>query len=175
MNNLSVEKQIDDEISVKLKKMRMVFFDFDGVFTDNRVIISENGEESVVCNRSDGIGLNMLRSFGLEMLVLSTETNSVVAARSEKLEISCIHGCENKLETMNSVLSEKGIGSSEASFVGNDVNDYACMTNVAIAVCVNDAFAEIKQISDIVLQRKGGDAAVREFCELVRLARTQSP
>lgn len=174
MNSFSVEKQIDDEISIKLKKMRMVVFDFDGVFTDNRVIISENGEESVVCNRSDGIGLNMLRSIGLEMLVLSTETNSVVATRSRKLQIPCIHGCENKLETLSSVLSEKGIGLSEASFVGNDVNDYACMANVGIAVCVNDAFEEIKHISDIVLKRNGGDAAVREFCELVRLARTPS-
>ena len=164
--------KLDGETFEKLRLLQAIFFDFDGVFTDNRVIVSENGQESVICNRSDGIGLRMLRSLGLEMMIISTETNRVVSERAQKLKVSCIHGCENKLETMNTILAEKGIAAEHAAFVGNDINDSDCLKNVGVSVCVQDAFPEIKQISTIILQKNGGEAAVREFCELVHNSKT---
>ena len=71
---------------MNLKKIKAIVFDFDGVFTNNRVIVSEDGKESVICNRSDGIGLEMLRSLGIPMTIISTEKNPVVAQRATKLE-----------------------------------------------------------------------------------------
>ena len=82
---------------MNFRNIKAVVFDFDGVFTDNRVIVSENGKESVICNRSDGIGLEMLRNLGIPMTIISTEKNPVVDFSAKKLKLSVVHGVENKI------------------------------------------------------------------------------
>ena len=145
----------------------MVFFDFDGVFTDNRVLVSDDGKESVQCYRSDGIGLEKLRKLGIECMVISAETNPVVSERCRKLKIDCIQGCKNKLEAMKKILDEKKIMAQECIFVGNDDGDLECMQYIGFSVAVADAYPIIKRNALIILDRKGGYGAVRELCELV--------
>ena len=89
--------------------LQFIVFDFDGVFTDNLVYISESGQEFVVCNRSDGLGLSKIRGLNIPMYVISTEKNPVVTYRCKKLEINCIQGCDNKLITLNELLMKKNI------------------------------------------------------------------
>lgn len=153
--------------------IKLVVFDFDGVFTDNRVIVSEDGKESVICNRSDGIGLSMLRKQGIEMIILSTEKNKVVEHRAKKLQLECHYNIDNKLKYLKLLLKQKGISLKNTAFLGNDINDYDCLKNVGLPVVVADAFPEVKKIAKIILTKKGGEGAVREFCELLSNSKTK--
>jgi 3-deoxy-D-manno-octulosonate 8-phosphate phosphatase (KDO 8-P phosphatase) len=150
-----------------LKKIELVVFDFDGVFTDNKVYITENGMESVSCFRSDGLGLDLLRKLNIKMAIISTEKNCVVQARAKKLRLDCYHGIDEKKIVLQSIIDQYGVDFSKVAFVGNDINDLSCMRLVGLPVAVNDAYPEVKKAARIVLNRKGGMGAVREFCEMV--------
>jgi len=145
--------------------LRLVVFDFDGVMTDNRVWVNEQGEEFVACNRSDGLGLEMLRGLGLELLVLSTERNGVVGARCRKLGLPFEQGLADKAGRLRAILHQRGIDASDVIYVGNDVNDLECMHLVGCAVAVADAHPDACQAADIVLTRAGGHGAVRQLCD----------
>ena len=144
-----------------------VIFDFDGVFTDNNVIVDEDGKEAVTCNRSDGFGISILKKSGLHLLVLSTEKNPVVFKRCEKLGIPCVHGIDDKKTFLSAWLREHDIDCNNAIFVGNDVNDSECLTFVGCGVVVADAHEEVKRISKIILKNNGGKGAVRELCDMI--------
>lgn len=148
-----------------LRKVKFIAFDFDGVFTDNRVIVSERGEESVLCSRSDGIGLERLREIGIQFAVLSTESNPVVLARCKKLGVPCYSGLLDKLSCLKTLIEQQGIEFSEVAFVGNDINDLPCLRTVGFAVTVADAWDEVRREARYVLKRAGGFGAVREFCD----------
>lgn len=142
-------------------------FDFDGVFTDNRVLVGEDGSEYVFCNRADGLGLANLQQNGIDCIVLSTETNPVVARRCEKLKLECFQGCADKGEVLEEILRRKKIDSARVGYVGNDINDLDCMKNVGVAICVADAAPEIRALAHWITSRRGGEGAVREICDLV--------
>jgi YrbI family 3-deoxy-D-manno-octulosonate 8-phosphate phosphatase len=146
-------------------------FDFDGVLTDNRVLVFDDGREAVWCNRSDGIGLAALRRIGLATLILSTEINAVVMHRARKLEVECIHGSEDKWATLAGVLQARDIDPALVAYVGNDLNDLECLRHVGLPICVADAYAPVKKLARIVTRRRGGDGAVREVCDLIVRAR----
>lgn len=162
---------LDPSLVPLIQSLRLVVFDFDGVFTTNQVIVNQDGVESVVCNRSDGLGLRLLKAVDLENLILSMEANPVVVARARKLKMQCIHNCENKLEALNSLAQERGISLSQIAFVGNDINDVESMYGVGVPVAVQDAYPEAKKAAKWVLSRPGGSGAIREFCEVVARVR----
>ena len=144
---------------------RLVVFDFDGVMTDNRVWVGEHGHEQVACSRSDGLGLAMLRRLGLDVFVLSTETNPVVGARCRKLALPYEQGVADKPARLRSLLNERGILPSDVIYVGNDVNDLDCMRLVGCSVAVADAHPEVLRAADVTLTCAGGHGAVRELCD----------
>jgi N-acylneuraminate cytidylyltransferase len=148
--------------------IKAVVFDFDGVFTDNRVMVSEDGGEAVQCNRADGLGLDYLRSTGIPLLVLSTERNPVVAARCRKLQIECRQGLADKLAALKQFARERQIPLSSIVYVGNDLNDVQCLVEVGCGIVVADAHSSVKDTAAIILTRRGGDGAVREVCDLIR-------
>lgn len=156
-----------------LSKIRIVFFDFDGVMTDNRVWVSQDGSESVACNRSDGLGIGFVRRLGIPMFIVSTETNPVVHRRAAKLKMECFAPCDDKIGQVNAILKKHGLELKDAAFVGNDVNDLESLINVGFAAVVGDAYPEVKRVAHLVLKRNGGHGAVREFCDL--LVNAQKP
>jgi len=149
------------------RRIDLVVFDFDGVFTDNRVLVMEDGREAVVCNRGDGMGLTRLREHGVETLVLSTEVNPVVSARCHKLKMPFFQGLSNKAATLRQIAAERGVELERTIYVGNDLNDLECMNAVGFAVAPRDAAATVLDQADLVLSNKGGDGAVRELCDLI--------
>jgi len=149
------------------KRLDCIVFDFDGVFTDNAVILSEDGRESVRCNRSDGLGIDFLRKTGLRLLVLSKEKNPVVTKRCAKLRIECIQGIDDKKEFLQSWLDKNGLSADRMIYVGNDQNDLDCLALAACAVGPADSHPSILSSLDIVLHSAGGKGAVRELCDLV--------
>jgi N-acylneuraminate cytidylyltransferase len=148
-------------------KLSLLAVDFDGVLTDNRVWVTEQGTESVACNRSDGLAIEMLRSHGVEVFVLSKESNPVVAARCNKLAVAFHQGVENKHAALRSIAMERGIDLAQTAYVGNDVNDLLCMASAGCGVAVADAHPEVLRQADIVLKVPGGRGAIREVCDLI--------
>jgi len=147
---------------------RALILDFDGVLTDNRVITFQDGSEAVICSRGDGMGLEILGGMGIAIIVISKERNPVVKARCDKLGIDFKQGVEDKLTVMIDWLDNKGIESSSAIYVGNDVNDIECMKAVGCPVSVCDGHSDVKAISKVVLNNRGGYGAIRELADQIR-------
>jgi N-acylneuraminate cytidylyltransferase len=163
-----IRDQVQADVLKKLPEtIAAVVFDFDGVFTDNSAIVLEDGREAVTVNRGDGMGIKWLKEVGVPILILSTEPNPVVQARAKKLGLPVIHGVERKWMILQEWLSERDLHASQVVYVGNDINDAECMSQVGCAVAVADAVPEIIKQSEIVLENKGGHGAVREICDLI--------
>jgi len=157
-----------------LRSVRLVLLDFDGVLTDNRVIVSESGEESVVCSRADGIGIARLRELGIPCCVVSSEENAVVERRCEKLGVRCFRGVKSKVDVAEALGIELGVSPGEMLFVGNDVNDLDVLRFVGLGVAVADAVPEVQQVAGMVLECRGGLGAVREICDRIAAAVTSA-
>jgi len=149
------------------KRVDLVVLDFDGVITDNRVWVDAEGRELVAAYRGDGWGLARLREKGIRMVVLSRETNSVVAARCQKLGIPVKQGVNKKDEVLQKLFKEMDVSPAHTIYVGNDVNDLPCFPIVACALVVADAHPRAKVEADLVLKRRGGYGAVRELCDIL--------
>ena len=152
-----------------------LILDFDGVFTDNKVYLSEDGIESVKLDRRDGLAFDLLKFFmkekgwDLEIFVLSKEKNVVVQKRCKKLDINCFSGKKNKGEFIVSYLNEK-FGESEISkkgvvFLGNDINDLSAINVAGFSVAPSDSHQLVLNSVDLVLENKGGDCFIRNFVE----------
>ena len=150
-----------------LAGIRLVAFDFDGVFTDNTVYVSQDGVESVRCWRSDGIGLTRLRSTGVHVLILSTEINPVVKVRADKLKAPFRQGIEDKAATILEICRERDVEPAQAAFVGNDINDVPAFKAVGFPIAVADAYPEIYSHVLYRTTESGGHGAVREVCDLI--------
>jgi 3-deoxy-D-manno-octulosonate 8-phosphate phosphatase (KDO 8-P phosphatase) len=155
-----------------LDSIRLVVFDFDGVFTDNFVYVFEDGREAVRCTRADGLGLARLREVGISTLVLSTETNPVVQRRCQKLKVECISGCPDKRATLIEFATERRLQVAAVAYVGNDVNDAGCLTAVGLPIVVADAHPEVLPLARYQTRCRGGHGAVREICDLFFFGRT---
>ncbi len=156
----------------KLANIKLAIFDFDGVFTDNKVLVSEEGIESVTCCRSDGIGISRIATIGVKSYVVSTETNPVVKVRCKKLKVPVIQGVENKQEAIKSLCKSLNITSEECLFLGNDINDICAFKIVGCPLAVADSYAEIDRYVIYKTKNKGGEGAVREICDLIYNYRT---
>jgi YrbI family 3-deoxy-D-manno-octulosonate 8-phosphate phosphatase len=144
-----------------------LILDFDGVLTDNRVIVHEDGTESVVCHRGDGLGLERVQARGLPVVVISKERNPVVTARCRKLRVDCLQGVDDKLPRLREWLAARDLDIASAIYVGNDINDASCLAAVGCPVVVGDAHPDVKPLAAIVLRNPGGHGAVRELCDRI--------
>ena len=149
------------------ERIELVVFDFDGVMTDNRVWVDENGHEQVAANRSDSEGLSQMRKAGVEAMVLSKETNPVVAARCRKLNLPMLQGINDKATVLRNYLKEVQVDPQHVVYLGNDTNDLPCFELVGCAVAVADSQPVVLRQADLVLSRAGGHGAVRELCDMI--------
>ncbi len=152
------------------ERVDLVISDFDGVITDNRVWVNEEGIEYVAAYRSDSIGVQLLRETGVEVMILSSEPNRVVEARARKMGVEVIHGVgiHEKGRVMREVLKRKNIKAENVIFIGNDVNDLPCFEVAGWSVAVADAYPEVIRAADFVSSKPGGHGALREICDLIR-------
>jgi N-acylneuraminate cytidylyltransferase len=149
------------------EQVGLLVLDFDGVMTDNRVWVDGQGRESVAAHRGDGWGLARLREAGVEVIVLSTETDPVVAARCGKLGLPVLQGLADKGAALQDLLRDREMEPGRVVYLGNDVNDLPCFPLVGCAVVVADAHPAATAQADLVLGRAGGQGAVRELCDLL--------
>lgn len=145
----------------------LMVYDFDGVMTNNLAIVHQDGTESVAVNRADGWGIAQLKRVGIKQLILSTEENSVVAARAKKLQLDVLHGCKDKKSALVAYCAKHQIPLQQTLYVGNDVNDLAVLKSTGYSVCPSDAHPEILAIADYVTKAKGGEGVIREISDLM--------
>lgn len=162
----------------KFKKIKLLALDFDGVMTDGYVYVGQDAKEVVRCSRKDGLGIEMLRISGIDVVVISKETSPVVAARCEKLKIEYWQGRENsesKLEVLKKVANNRGLKIEQVAYMGDDLNDLSVLKGAGLAIAVADAHPAVKKICDHVTKAKGGEHAVREVCEEILIAKCINP
>lgn len=164
--NIADSEDLNPDLQDAIRKIRLIGFDFDGVFTDNMVYVLQDGSEAVRCSRSDGIGLQKLKKLDIETVIVSTEANPVVSARAAKLNIRCFQNCEDKRKTLGSLAQEKGLSLAEIAFVGNDINDLECLESVGLPIVVRDAHPDVIGLAAYRTTAHGGRGAVREICDL---------
>ena len=152
---------------LKKGEIQLFVYDFDGVMTDNKVYVDQNGNETVQVNRADGLGVAEIKRLEIAQLILSTEKNSVISARAGKLDIPFLHGIDNKKNALINYCRENDITLEKVVYVGNDINDKEAMETVGITFCPADAHDSIKDISNHVLKTKGGDGVIRELLDLI--------
>jgi N-acylneuraminate cytidylyltransferase len=154
------------------REWRALVMDFDGVLTDDLVTVDETGVEAVVCSRSDGMGIDLLRRAlpSLVIAVLSREANAVVARRCEKLRIECMQGVLGKREVLGAWLAEHSIEPSQTIYVGNDVTDVECLQLAGLGLAPADAHATALAAAGAILSRRGGQGAIREICDALLAA-----
>lgn len=140
-----------------------IFYDFDGVMTDNRVLVDSQGQESVFVNRSDGYAVARFREIGIHQLIVSTEENPIVECRAEKLKIPVVHGVKNKGECIKVYAVKNGIDLDTSIFFGNDINDLSALDVVGLRCAPADAEEEILKVVDWISTKGGGYGAVRDL------------
>jgi YrbI family 3-deoxy-D-manno-octulosonate 8-phosphate phosphatase len=145
----------------------LLVYDFDGVMTDNRVYVDQNGNEMVQVNRADGLGVSEIKKMGIQQIIISTEKNPVVSARANKFGIPCMQGIDNKKDALVDHCRRNDIELPQVAYLGNDINDKEAMEIAGIIFCPSDAHEEIKAISDHILVTKGGGGVIRELFDLL--------
>lgn len=153
------------KIIIDINNIEAIIFDFDGVLTDNSVLLNYNGEEFVKCNRSDGLGFNALKTINKPTYIISTEKNKAVTARGDKLNIPVIQGIEDKCSALEELCIKNNFSLDKLVYVGNDLNDFKVMKLCGFSVCPSDSHKDIKIIADYVLKTSGGNGVVRELIE----------
>lgn len=148
-----------------LSGVRALVFDFDGVMTDNRVAVDSAGVESVACNRSDGWGVRCLRNAGLPVACVSSEADPVVARRCEKLQVPYRHGVDDKAAALKALCREWGLDPAQVAYVGNDMNDAACLRLAGVGLVPRDAQPAAAALADARTRSAGGEGVVREIAE----------
>lgn len=163
--------KMDNKILEKLKKIKMLMLDIDGVMTDGGIIMDSEGRESKVFNVRDGHGLVLVQRHGISVSILTGRTSSVVEHRARDLKITEVYqGALNKKEIFGQILHKNNLLPDDVAYAGDDIVDIPVLKMAGFAVAVADADEMVKKIADYVTVNKGGRGAVREICELLLVA-----
>jgi len=148
--------------------VRLVVFDVDGVFTDGRFYLSDDGVETKAFNTQDGFGVRQLLGAGIEVAVISGRNSGAVTIRMQELGVRhIIQGCRDKVAAFRELATSLGISEMQSVFVGDDMPDLPLLKEVGFAIAVANAVSEVRAACDTTTSAAGGFGAVREVCELV--------
>ncbi len=152
----------------KIKNVKYFAYDFDGVMTDNRVLVDQDGKEAVFVNRSDGYAIARFKEMGLKQVIISTEKNPVVEARAKKLGIEVFYGVDDKGRAIRDFCDREAISTDEVFYIGNDLNDEPAFQLAGIKGAPKDAEREILEIADWISDKCGGEGVIRDLYEIYR-------
>jgi N-acylneuraminate cytidylyltransferase len=153
----------------KIPKPKIVFTDFDGCLTDDRVWLNQEGEEFVAANRKDGLAVKRLKSLGIQLVITSTETNKVVLARGNKMGVEVLQGLSDKSVAIEQYLEQNNSSWEDVWYIGNDVNDLGAIRKAKFSICPSDAVKAVKKEVDLKLKTKGGYGVLSELATLLEI------
>lgn len=163
-------KQTDELALVERRAahIKLLLMDCDGVLTDGRLWLTEDGDEQKSFNTHDGLGLTLLHRAGLKSGIITGRSSKAVARRAAELGVAFVRqGDSNKIAVFEEVLRTAGVGDNEVAFIGDDLPDIPVMQRSELAVAVADAVEQTRAIAHYVTKAKGGRGAVREVVELI--------
>ena len=149
------------------KVPKILFADFDGCLTDDRVWLNQEGEEFVAANRKDGLAIKRLKNLGIQVVISSTETNKVVLARGNKMGVDVLQGLADKAKAIDQYLEQKHLSWNDVWYIGNDVNDLGAIKKAKFSICPSDAVKAVKKEVDLKLKTKGGYGVLSELATLL--------
>ena len=151
----------------KIPKPKILFTDFDGCLTDDRVWLNQDGEEFVAANRKDGLAVKRLKNLGIQVVITSTETNKVVLARGTKMGVEVLQGLADKAEYIEQYLKQKNLSWNDVWYIGNDVNDLGAIGKAKLSICPADAVKKVRKAVDLILETNGGYGVLSEIVTLL--------
>lgn len=152
----------------KAKDIKLVILDVDGVMTDGRIVIDDNGVESRNFDIKDGMGVVVMMMSGVEVAIITSKKSGAVRHRAEELKIKRFHeGIKKKTEPYEEMLKEMNITDAQVAYVGDDLVDLSMMKRVGLPIAVGDAVEDVKQHAAYVTKARGGYGAVREVAEMI--------
>jgi YrbI family 3-deoxy-D-manno-octulosonate 8-phosphate phosphatase len=158
-----------------LKSIKLLVMDVDGTLTDCGMYYSANGEELKRFSTRDGMGITLLKSNNIETAIITSEESQIAKSRANKLKIGhVILGCKNKTEALKELALKLNLNLNEIAYIGDDINDENVMNICGYSACPSDAVQTILNTADYVCEHKGGNGAVREFCELILTSQDKS-
>jgi len=156
------------EIERRASRIKLLLMDCDGVLTDGRLWLTEEGDDQKSFNTRDGLGLSLLHREGLRSGIISGRNSRAVTRRAQELGIEFVRqGDPDKIEAFQQILQQAGVDENEVAFIGDDLNDIPIMQRAELAVAVADAAVETLSVAHYVTQARGGQGAVREVIELI--------
>lgn len=157
---------MEKNFKAKLKDINTFIFDVDGVFTNNIIFLSSDGEPLRTANVRDGYTVQLAVKMGLRIVILSGGKGEATRKRFEGLGVKDIYlGAGTKIDVLNQFIAENNLAKEDICYMGDDIPDYAVMQNVGLATCPSDAAPEIKSIAHYVSPFKGGEGCVRDVLE----------
>ncbi len=152
----------------KAKKIKMIISDVDGVLTDGKIIIGNNGEELKAFNSQDGMGINLAQKLGIRFAVITGRISRIVEIRAEELNIKDVYqDVDNKVEVFKLLMDKYSICNEEIAYIGDDLNDLPILNRAGLAATVADGVKKVKDAADYIATRKGGEGAVREIIDFI--------
>ena len=163
---------LDDKVIARIRLIRLLILDVDGVMTDGRIVMDYAGREIKNFDVKDGHGIKVLMRYGIDVVLVTGRRSTVVEHRARDLGISEVHqGVTNKLEIADTILRNRSLNYEHVAFVGDDIVDISLLRRVGFSAAVADAAEDVKKCADYVTIRKGGRGAVREVCEVILKAK----
>ncbi len=152
----------------RLKSIKLVILDVDGVLTDGGIIYNDNGVETKIFNVKDGLGIRLLMEAGIKLCIATGRRSKSLYNRCKNLGIDNVFdGVADKVAILDLILDQTGVSASEVAFIGDDLPDLALMKKVGLSIAVADAHKTVLENADMVTSAKGGNGAVREACETI--------
>jgi N-acylneuraminate cytidylyltransferase len=145
------------------KVPKILFTDFDGCLTDDRVWLNLDGEEFVAANRKDGLAVKRLKNLGIQVVIASTETNKVVLARGKKMGVDVLQGLADKAGAIEQYLNQNNLTWKDVWYIGNDINDLGAIKRASLSLCPADAVKKVRKTVDVVLRTNGGYGILEEI------------
>ncbi len=155
------------DIIQRVKKIKLLLLDVDGVLTDGRIVIGSYGDEIKNFDVNDGLGIMLLRRAGLKCVIITAKCSRGVKIRAKQLRIDKVYENHYKIRSLENIKKRFKVKEEEICFIGDDLIDIPILKRIGLAVSVPDAMEEVRKISHYVTKRRGGRGAVREMCELI--------
>jgi 3-deoxy-D-manno-octulosonate 8-phosphate phosphatase (KDO 8-P phosphatase) len=165
---MELEAKTGADLIEKVRKVKVLILDVDGVLTDGRIILSDDGQETKCFNVRDGHGLKLIRRAGIEVIFLTGRTSKVVELRARELGVEKVYqGSLDKLSVFNDILASAGLVPEQVAYMGDDIVDMPVLRRAGFSITVCDAHDEVLGAVDLVTKNAGGRGAVREVCEMI--------
>lgn len=165
----------NNELIIKLKKIKMLVMDVDGTMTDCSVYYSQHGEELKRFSIRDGMGIELLRLANIKIAIITTENSPIVLSRAKKLKIEdVITGSRDKAKSIKELAEKSDLTLEQIAYIGDDINDLEALKNVGFSACPHNAVDIIKENVDYICNNNGGEGAIREISEMILNSQNKS-